>query len=321
MGVMAAISLAGAIWSIGYRDPGPAVVIPPTDTPFSLDLEVVATVDHEVVYAVEQRARPNYRIFAFDPATGTDETVFTVPEGAIVFGLALSPDGTTMAVSYTDDFEVDGGGIWLLDLTDGGFRPLTDVEPDIYLVDPSWSADGDTIYVTHVDRRSGDDVLSVARIDATSAAADPEIVAVQAIEPLEVDGVLHFLVVDDELARRSVGTVSAAGSAHIEISGGDEDLDHLVIDGGELTVAVLDLADEGLTFGEPASAHGSHTVPSVWWSVGADAAAGSAEALIVHDADGTDRGVVEATATGLAIRINGERTHLIDSRTIRFAAG
>jgi hypothetical protein len=57
-----AVAVAFAVWSIGFAGgDGPVPVLPDTDTQFSLDLEVVATLDHPVVYVVEQRARPAYR--------------------------------------------------------------------------------------------------------------------------------------------------------------------------------------------------------------------------------------------------------------------
>jgi hypothetical protein len=78
-------------------------VLPDTTHAFSLDLEVIANMDHEVVYAAEQRSGSAYRMFSFDPATGAVETVFTVPKDAVIYGIALRPDRTSLAVANSPD--------------------------------------------------------------------------------------------------------------------------------------------------------------------------------------------------------------------------
>ncbi len=321
---MAALGVAGAVWSIGFASPAVAPVIPPDDTPFSLDLRVVASMDHEIVYAVEQRARPHYRIFEFDPATGADRTVFSVPEDAIVSGIARSPDDTSLAVAYTPDHNDAGTGVWLLDPDSGAMTEVTPGVDGVYLVDPSWAADGTTVFVTVVDRRGDGDALAVGAIDLTDPTPTVEVLAEDVIEPLEVDGVVHALAVDDDLARRRVAVLSADGDpGWLTVDDGGRDLDHLVrVGDDEPVVAVLDVIDDGgVTFGEPAWAHGSHVVPSTWWSIGVDGAQPSGpDAVIVHDAVGTDHSIVEATGTGLAITTGTSRIELITSRTIRFVA-
>ena len=66
-----AILVAAAVFVIAGRgSDGAEPVLPDTATAFSLDMTVVGSADVDTIYVVEQRARPAYRIFAFDPTTG-----------------------------------------------------------------------------------------------------------------------------------------------------------------------------------------------------------------------------------------------------------
>jgi len=321
--------VALAVWLVGFSgDDGPAPVIPNTDSQFSLDLEVVASTDHDVVYVVEQRARPNYRIFSFDPSSGVAETIFVVPEGAIIYGLALSPGRDMLAVGYTSDFNTGGNGIWTLDIDSLEFVEVASPVEDIYLTELEWAADGESVLATHVDRTGEDEVLSIAQV-AVDTGTLTTLVA-DGITPAVVGADLYYLMVGEDAARRSVGLLDANGATSVvAFEGSDLDLDHLVAGGetGEVFVTVLDVPDAaGVTVGDPAEAHGNHDVPGTWW----DTALGTAEPvmqaydpIIVYNAALTDDALVYATLTGLSVaRLDGEeRLTLIESRAIRFVAG
>lgn len=118
---------------------------------------------HDVVYAVEQRARPAYRIFAFDPSSGIDTTVFTVPKDAIVYGIALSPDRNTLAVSYSPDFHINGSGLSLLKLKTHNLTELTPATTGKFEVNLEWSSDATSVYSTQVDQRTPVEQLDIAR--------------------------------------------------------------------------------------------------------------------------------------------------------------
>lgn len=323
---LVAIALFAGVWLVGFRgDDGSAPIIPDTASQFSLDLNVAAATDHDVVYAVEQRARPAYRILAFDPASGDVETVFTVPEDAIIFGIALSPDRSTLAVSYSTDFNLDGNGVWQLDIDSGDFTEVIGPETDRYLVDPVWNLDGDGIYVTHVDRSQDDEALSIAQVSLDGSIA---IAVANGVDPAVTKEELYYLQVGDDNARRSIGSVDSNGNQHIaDLEDRAFDLDHLVASNGVTHVAVLETVDDSpLTIGEPADAHGNHNVRSTWWQVVIDGAELTGEAtelepIIVYDAAATQQGaIVYATLEGLSIG-DGERIDLIKSRAIRFVAG
>lgn len=158
------VALAGTVavgvWLIGFAPDGATPeVLPDTTEQFSLDLEVVASTEAPVVYIVEQRARPAYRIFAFDSSTGDDETIFTVPEDAIICGIDLDATGTTLAVTYSPDHTLDGSGLWTLDIADGTFTEISPVETGIYLTDPEWTDDGTAVLATRVNRTTENESL------------------------------------------------------------------------------------------------------------------------------------------------------------------
>jgi len=291
-------------------------------TQFSLDLTVINTADHDVIYAVEQRARPGYRIFAFDPATGTEQTVFTVPKDAIIYGIALNSTRDQLAVAYTPDFNLGGAGLSLLDLTSGELTEIIATTEDVYLTEPEWSSDRQSVFVTHVDRRGEDEELALAEVDITRG--EVEIVIRDGITPAVQDDDLFYLAVADDNARRSVGVLDASGQTTV-ISVGDNqyDLDHLVAGPGTDTahVAVLDPVDTStLTFGTAADAHGNHNLRSTWWSLNHDPSPIDIDGATVYDAEVSPSGaIIYATVEGLSIA-RDQRVDLIKSRAIRFVA-
>lgn len=309
---------------VGYSPgDGTPSVLPDTSTAFSVDMEVVATLDHETVYAVEQRARPAYRIFALDPATGEDETVFTVPEDAIVYGIALSPDAGSLAVAYSPDFQLSGNGVSVLDLATGELEEVTTTTPGVHLTDPVWSEDGTEVLTTRVDRRSDEEVLDVVSVAMSDGTVST--VAGDAVSPAVVDGSVYFLRVGDDLARRAIGRLEESGEVTtLQVADGEHDLDHLLAQDGDLSVAVLEEQEgQGLTLGSSAQAHGSHVVPSDRWQVpltgGSAVALEDQESLVVHDAAADAAGgVVTADREGLSITVDGTRHALVESRAIRF---
>lgn len=324
--IVVGLAIFATVWLIGFRsDDSAAPVVPDTTSQFSLDLNVISSTDHDLVYAVEQRARPFYRILEFDPSSGAVETVFTVPDDAIIYGIALSPDRETLAVSYSRDFALDGNGLWQLDLTSGDFVELAETQADRYLVDPIWAPDGSSILVTHVDRSTEDEQLAIAEVGLDGSV---EIQANNGVDPAIEGENLYYLDVGADNARRSIGVVDANGEQTVvDFEARQFDLDHLVAINDRTHVAVLETTDEGLvTLGEPADAHGNHNVPSTWWQVSVDGSQLSTsstgiEPIIVYDAAATQQGqIVYATLEGLSLAGN-ERIDLIKSRAIRFVAG
>lgn len=322
-----AVTVVLAVWLLAFGRPdGEPVVLPDTSPQFSLDLEVIETLEHDAVYVVEQRARPGYRIFRFEPVTGEDTTIFTVPEDAIIYGIDLSPDRRSLAVAYTPDFNLGGSGLWTLDLVNGDFEEVVPVDTGLYVTEPEWSHDGTTVLATHVDRRSaGGEQLSLAQIELDGQV---DIVAENAITPAATADGIYYLIVDAEKARRSIGQIDAAGAERtISVSDDQFDLDHLTTSNNDASffVAVLaDTTESAFTVGSPADAHGNHNVASTWWSIDPgtnESGPSSLEPIIVYDAAATDDGtIVYATLEGLSVA-GDERFDLIASRAIRFVAG
>jgi hypothetical protein len=177
---VAFLTFVGPISFLGKSSPAP--VLPNTQKQFSLDLKVIGTLKHDVVYAVEQRAWPAYRIFAFDPVTGRDTTVFPVPKNAIVFGISLSPDRSTLAVSYSPDFHVYGSGLSLLDLKSKKFTEVTPAAPGVFDVNLEWSDDSKLIYSTRVDQRAPIEQLDIWRTSPVVGGSS-ELVMANAVNP------------------------------------------------------------------------------------------------------------------------------------------
>lgn len=318
-----ALTVAFGVWLIGFApDADEPAVLPDTAEQFSLDLEVVSTTSGPIIYAVEQRARPNYRIFRLDPSTGEIETVFTVPEDAIIYGIDVDPSGSTLAIAYTPDYSRDGSGLWTLDIATGTTTAITPVATDIYLTDPEWNQDGTAILATRVDRR-GDELLDVISAGTTTGTID--LVAADGVNPVVDGDLVHYLGVDtDTSARRSIHTLDRTNGTDTFVATGDVDLDHLLGQSTELTVAVLD--DEsasGLTLGTPAAAHGNHDVPSTWWTItAADPPAVASSHLApdtVYDADLSAGTLVSVTNEGLVVTADSQ-TQLIASRALRLVA-
>jgi len=317
------VTLGLGVWLIGFSsDEQTAPVLPDTNVQFSLDLAVIDTVDHDLIYAVEQRARPYYRIFSLDPKSGDVQTIFTVPDGnAIIYGIALDPTGNTLAVSYTPDFELGGSGIWTLDVATQEMARVLPVTDGVFLTDISWAPDGNSVLVNHVDRRGADEELSIARISLSSESIT--LLVADAINPIQIDETLYYLNVDENLARRSIGSIDPTGAATtIDVDDGRHDLDHLLpgIGNATLRVAILEATDDaGVTLGEPASAHGSHDVPSTWWAVTAESelTPTGLEPSIVYDAAANNDTIAYATNEGLSVGTT-TRIDLIRSRAIRF---
>ncbi len=319
-----AVCILAAVFAL-TRIPGTGdrQVLPDESTQFSLDHTVIGSAPIDPVYVVEQRARPGYRIFSFDPKTGSDTTIFTVPDGAIIYGISLSPDKETMAVSYTPDFEADGGGLWLLDMKTLELTETSAAKPGVFLTEPEFAADGRSVFVTHVDRTEDDEQLAIAEVELDDGTTT--IVTNEGITPAVANEKLYYLEVDTESARRSIGVRDRDGNtSSIDVDDGNRDLDHLVATSERhpIHVAVLESDSEpSISFGAPADAHGNHNVRSTWWTLSSSIDAASAtniDPIIIYDATTTTDGtVVYATLEGLAVA-DGERLDLIASRAIRF---
>ena len=297
-------------------------VVPAVKKEFSLDLEVLGTTNHDLVYVVEQRASPKYRVFAFNPATGVAKTIFAVPKGALVYGISLSPDRKTLAVSYSPDFHTNGSGISLLNLEKGTLAELTPVAPEIFNIDLEWSSDGSTIYSTHVDQTSGTQQIDIAQTSVADKAK--RIVIRNGMNPRFQLDKLYYLDVDKQIARHAIRIEGK--TLAIAVGDGNNDLDHLLKGSNDSTLRVAVIAPSpqpSVTVGTPASAHGNHDVPSAWWDVSAsnnDAAPIGLDPIIVYDAATRGPSIVYATVEGLSIATGTTKVDLIASRAIRFVA-
>jgi hypothetical protein len=324
LGVTLLAILFGVVGPISIaRKPGPAPVLPNTQGQFSLDLKVIGSMQHDVVYAVEQRARPAYRIFAFDPMTGIDTTVFSVPEDAVIYGIALSPDRATLAVSYSPDFRNYGSGISLLDLQTKRLREVTRAVPGLFEVNLEWSNDAKSVYSTHVDQSTPIQRLSIAQ--TLIAEGTTNILVRNAVNPRVSNNKLYYLPVDETGARRYIQT--SDGQEVVSVGDGTFELTYLLRGANDeaLQVAVISESSEtSLSVGTPARAHGSHEVPVTWWRVSISGSSKAAplglSPAIVYDAASRNGPIVYATQEGLSIADGSKQVALVASRAIRLVA-
>ena len=337
--VVVAVNLGAVVWVIGFRSSGNDTpsVLADTTPEFTLDATVVASLegaDPAPIYVLEQRARPDYRIAAFEPASGELSTVFEVPDEALAYSIATSPSGESLAVAYTADFNVDGNGILVVNLVDQSTKWVYEETPDEFVTNLAWGSDGESIWATHI---AADESLSVVEIDAGTGVLLATID--DAVDPAPTAGATFYLRVDDQGARRSIGVSpldeSAAIESTISVGDGTLDLDHLVVtrSGEALFVAALNSSIEtggsSLSIGQPASAHGNHSGPSTWFRVDPSDTS-PAEALpltetIVYGAIARPDGLIAAvTREGLITIELGDlgfsETTLVESRALRAVA-
>ncbi len=338
-GVGLVLTVAVGVWLVSWPpDEPPAPALPDMATQFSLDLKIIGEVDADPVFVVEQRAQPNYRIFAFDPISGEQQTIYSVPESSVIQGLALSPDRSTLAVAYADNYGVDGNQLVMLDVASGEIESITTAQLGHWLVDLVWAPGGDEVYATEVVNADDGERLSVVGIDASSG--EETMRADNAMNPAPTGDAVLVLDVGQQNARSLIRNVAADGSdANLEVSEGLVDLDHLLYDAEAdvAIVAVLKGADSsGVALGAQADAHGSHDVVSTWWA--GSVAGGQSSSIgsepdsdVVYDAVISGDWIVSVTGEGLSFEDVGIASgdpkfepRLVDvvfSRALRFVAG
>jgi hypothetical protein len=317
--------------SIRLQTPSTSVsqpILATEEAVFSQDAEVVGTADAGIVYAVEYRGNPNYRITSLDTKTGELNEVFNVPKGSIVYSIALSPDKNKLAIGYSDNMDA-GNGVFLIDLS-GKIPELTQVIPaksGINYLDLAWSNDGKTIWSTYGDTTTDEIVYSVAKIDVESRAF--EIIVTDAIDPVPTKKGIAYLPLEPDQSRRSIEVIDLSDGSKLSVAVSDKkyDLDTLMYDqySDSLLVNALNKPSSvTLRLGGAAYAHGSHDVPSsILILDGVDYGNISANDLdpkvTFESSLSTDGVLVEATNEGLYVTNgNSERTFILKSRALRY---
>ncbi len=302
----------------GTNVPAPLVLPTSTDT---LDLEVVGTLEHDVVHAVELRPAPDHRILALTPATGEVVTVRSFTNLEQTFGIARAPSGDQLAVAYVADVSTRGNGLWVLALDDpSDFREVIPAVTGVYLTDPLWM-DDDRLLLTRTDVRVGDPSFDLVAVEVSTGAVTP--VVNDAVTAAVVDGIVHFLEPDEQANGRAVRRLGEDGGiSPVVRADGDATIDHLLAtaDGG-LLFAVHQVDEGGITVGAPALAH---VGPSVWWTTPAVSPApadwGLPSSSVLDAAMSREGALVAVDRQGLSITRDGVRHRLLDSRSLVFVA-
>lgn len=319
-------ALAAALWSITLqlRAPAPRAFVPepvPTTAVADADpLEVVGAYDHDSVWFLERRAAPNHRIARLDPRTGAVTTVLSLDDVAQVNGLALHPERDRLAVAFAPDGDVDGIGMAMLELETGLLEQVVPVAPEVYFLDPVWSADA-RLYATVVRVEDGTPRWEVVEVTGTGEVLP---VVTDALHPApDADGGLSWLVPDVDGNGRAIVRRDPAGVVTtVTVAEGDLTIDHLmaIAPVGRYRAAAHEVADGSFTFGARAEAHEG---PSTWHLVTADEARlqGLPTDLTMDAVTTGDGTLVQVTRQGLWFARGSAQTLVATSRVLRFVTG
>lgn len=298
---------------------------------FSLDSQMVGTLSDGAgsVYVVEYRGYPNYRILRFDEGGDGFEVVFQVPQRALVYAISLSADKQQLLLAFTQEVTGFSNGIYTLDLTADAPEPvelLPEVDGIVY--SDIEAAGQNTFWATKVESRDGS--FHYTLIEYDNAGNELQRIA-NATNPVVEDGRLYFLQLDDDDARRTIGSLNPDGSIEShEILGGDYDLNLFTFVGEQVYVSVLDRDSDATTsnvildlFSSTAAAHGNHNTPASWVLLNRDDFSYvedvDIDAKTLYDAITLPNGqVLELSVEGLEL-IDSDRNLIVKSRAFRLA--
>lgn len=289
---------------------------------FSLDAKVLgeSRIDLDIIYLLEYRGSPNYRILGYNPRNQTLEEVFNIPRGSLVYSIELNPQKDTLAIAYTDNYSQEGSGLYLLDLQ-AKQSQLQEIVPETgsYYLDLEWSNE-DVILATQTSGGKG----NIVSIDAKNGGV--ELLTEDAIDPASTEEGYAFLALEKDSSRRSVGVYDFSSKTvkYLDILNKKYDLDNITVDkkSGDLLVAALSRGNDVTRgFGISIHAHGNHSIPSSWLKVrDGDSQDINLESTLVYDAKSLpDGSLLEVTNEGLFVsNLSKERVHLIKSRAFRY---
>lgn len=166
-------------------------------------------------------------LWQVDLQTGKVSRLWKPPKNALLYGVAVSPDGGSIAVGYSPTGKTEGLGwpdLYLLSGDGSDPRPLRQHRAGFESFDyPAWSPDGQWLYYTHSDvvinqdLSFGDPVVNVERIQP--GVGEPEIVISNAEQAsISADGSrITYLRFDLESYKRSIWMANIDGSEAVEL--------------------------------------------------------------------------------------------------------
>jgi hypothetical protein len=307
----------------------PQQIVATTAPSFESDSKVVSSASIDTLYYVEYRGHPNYRIVSFDPKTGVQKSIFTVPENGFVYAIALSPDRKKLLVSLAKNIHEKGNGVYLLDLSETA-PMLQEVIPqvvDVHLVDLVWGAASNRIWSTRGVSNRLKTKFSVAQIDLETRTVRD--VIANAINPAPFGDSIAYLPLEADLSRRKIGVFDTQSKTNHDLGvfEGAYDLGNLIHDphSGRLRVSAIERKSAALQFGTIAYAHGNHNVDAIWIAVepvSGNVVKDTQAPATIYDAQFSANGeLIEVTSEGLALSKPGDqRKLLVKSRTFRHIA-
>lgn len=275
------------VWGIGFARLRQSDVLPPRDSADALLQDAQPIAAFESVWVgqtagltgglafVEQRPYPYHRVAHLDVATGEVRTLFNIPDGALVYHIATTPDPDILLMTYSPaKARYLRSGLYTVSLSTGVLTHLLGDETDgVYYAQPQWNQSVISYAVYERDTQA-------RRVEQFN----PEtgqimVIAEDAVMPLtSADGqTMVYVRVNSSTGARSLWQTDKSGAAQAIIQEGDfADIDVPVLspDGSWVYFTVLE--GESTTsrllevvFGASrASAHGNHNVPMRWYRVG-----------------------------------------------------
>jgi hypothetical protein len=229
---------------------------------------------------VEQRAYPNYRIAEVSPDQGTLRTVFSVPEGGLIYQIAPADAPDSMLLTYTPPMPTeslyDRNGVYSLGLSNGVLTHWIGAdEANVYYGYPVQA--GTQLYYTVFQR--GTDSRRLERYDTVTRTA--AVIQDHATRPtLSPDRTqLAYLRLNAETQARSLWIHPLNGGKPTQLVSDSTfaDLDHPLFspDGKWVYFTVLEAPPPGskgihalIGIGaRTAKAHGDHNIPARWYRV------------------------------------------------------
>lgn len=319
--------VAAVVAGVPTRDAGheAAPVVPDPEQVYSQDAQVLATAPLPPLYFFEQRARPDYRVVRFDPASDELQSVFEAPPNMLVFGLDVLRDrpggDDVLVLAATTHPDRDRSGLYTVDLSHPEAGPshlVGDDRAQRYWAHPEATTKG--VAATVHDADTGRSAVVAVDASGQTTGIQPD-----ALQPAAGPVQFAWLDVEPASGRRRVVVSRTLGGGGDVIEAVDADLDFpLVTSDGSVWVAVLEPTDETSLFrGRPAAAHGSHRRPSRWQRVRPSGGSPESVPLVTHDAVLLDGDVIIIAAfDGIHMldTATGATTKLVHSRAVRYVA-
>jgi len=327
------------------------------------------SIQNNLIYILEYRGFPNYRILEFDLLSKNLKELVKIPKGSLVYSMSISKDKKDLILIYSDNLEGTSNGIYSLSIEDikkstnlkvNSLENLSDFDHTSYLnsfikiLNPIKDAskhvfykdlnvdENNNIWVSKIEEDLSAN-LTKSSIEKIDQKGNILISISNVINPISYKNFIYYLPLEKDLSRNSIASlnINTNETENYSILDNNYDLDDFLINDSGLYISVLNRNKKAYlpNFFSKVSAHGNHSIPSIWVNYSLDGNYISdldLNAEIVYDATFLNESIfssknslniLEITNEGLTYinstleennKIN--RLHLIKSRAFRFIA-